>query len=87
MNAPQSTLQRVADAATGGATVDVIAARLRLTSDLADAMIDELSRLGMVEQQAVPCGTCAPAAQRPVSCAGCPLAVTTSRAAHLRRSQ
>jgi DNA-binding transcriptional regulator LsrR (DeoR family) len=71
----RTSLAAVAGLVADGVTTRGIAARLGLPPDLAEAMVGELDRLGVVEITAsgVPrtaCGTCSPAP----TCAGCPLA-------------
>lgn len=78
-----TTLQDVAREARSGATAQTIAARLGASTDLVDAMLDELSRHALVSPAAPPGGSrcvSAPGASacsttlRSPSCAGCPLA-------------
>lgn len=75
MVTPRASLATVADLVARGVTTRGIAARLGLAPDLAEAMVEELDRLGLVEVTAsgiprTPCPSCGPSP----SCAGCPLA-------------
>lgn len=74
-----TTLRDVAREARTGATARTIAARLGASTDLVDAMLDELRRHAIVAPAptTTPCstagdGACAAAVRSP-ACAGCPL--------------
>ena len=78
MVTPRTSLGDVADLVAHGVTTRGVAARLGLAPDLAEAMVGELERLGLVEVTAtgVPRAACTACAPAP-SCAGCPLANAT----------
>ena len=81
-----SALSAVLAEARAGGTVENIAARLGLASDLVGSMIDQGERLGLIGFAAPDCGGCggvsvtrvgvvrASAGPAPAGCAGCPLA-------------
>lgn len=71
----RASLGDVADLVARGVTTRGVAARLGLAPDLAEAMVAELARLGLVEvtQTGVPRAACTSCAPSP-ACAGCPIA-------------
>ena len=74
-----STLVRMVEEIRSGSTVDSVAARLGVPPELAEVMVAELARLGVVTPPTAPgraaCGptSCTPDPASP-RCAGCPLA-------------
>ena len=74
----RADLSAVADLVAAGSTTPSIAARLGIRADLAEAMVDELDRLGLVRSGGVllaTCGMCAPSH----ACHGCPLQAAPRR--------
>lgn len=74
----RADLSAVADLVAAGSTTASIAARLGIPDDLAEAMVDELDRLGLVRAGSVlatTCGSCAPSHV----CHGCPLQAAPTR--------
>lgn len=71
----RASLSEVAHLVADGVTTDGVAARLGLAPGLAEAMVAELSRLGVVQVTAtgVPRASCTACHPSP-SCAACPLA-------------
>lgn len=75
---PSGVVARVVDEVGRGGTPAAIAARTGLPADLVEGVLAELVAAGVVEAVCSSGATCSvaalPRAERPITCAGCPLA-------------
>jgi hypothetical protein len=72
-----SSFAAVLAAVRRGQTVGAAARALGIADELAEAMLEEATRLGLAVSARTVCGTCSPATSSSL-CAGCPVATRDS---------